>query len=210
MYVEANLSHTAVFPKIAEKLYQQGFLSYPRTETDQFDSQFDFMSLINKQVVDPAWGTFAQSLGQSGFSTPRKGKHDDKAHPPIHPTAHAGVLVGDEKKVYEYITRRFLACCSKDAEGWQTTVEAVCGGEVFATSGNAKCLGSWQTLTTFFRIGCPLKKLSWSISIRQVEWPSAPRVQRRRGVPASGMWTERRTNNQTSPPYWSRSSYFDG
>jgi len=160
MYVEANLSHTAVFPKIAEKLYQQGFLSYPRTETDQFDSQFDFMSLINKQVVDPAWGTFAQSLGQSGFSTPRKGKHDDKAHPPIHPTAHAGVLVGDEKKVYEYITRRFLACCSKDAEGWQTTVEAVCGGEAFATSGNAKCLGSRQTLTTFFRIGCPLKKLS--------------------------------------------------
>ncbi len=25
----------------AEELYQQGFISYPRTETDQFDSQYD-------------------------------------------------------------------------------------------------------------------------------------------------------------------------
>lgn len=45
--------------QIAEKLYQQGFLSYPRTETDQYDNQFDFMSLINKQVADPNWGPFA-------------------------------------------------------------------------------------------------------------------------------------------------------
>lgn len=93
------------------------------------------MTLIHKQSVDPNWGPFAQSLEQGGFNTPRKGKHDDKAHPPIHPTAHAGGLTGDEKKVYEYITRRFLACCSKDAEGWQTTVEVVCGGEFFSATG---------------------------------------------------------------------------
>jgi DNA topoisomerase-3 len=45
--------------KVADRLYQQGFLSYPRTETDQYDPQFDFASLIAKQVVDPAWGAFA-------------------------------------------------------------------------------------------------------------------------------------------------------
>lgn len=124
--------------KIAEKLYQQGFVSYPRTETDQFDPQFDFMSLIQKQKADTNWGNFAQSLEQGGFTSPRKGKHDDKAHPPIHPTAHAGNLTGDEKRVYEYIARRFLACCSKDAEGWQTTVEVVCGGEFFHATGTLK------------------------------------------------------------------------
>lgn len=51
--------------KTAEKLYQQGFLSYPRTETDQFDKDFDFHHLIQKQHVDPAWGAFAQ-----GYVTP--------------------------------------------------------------------------------------------------------------------------------------------
>ncbi|EIN11293.1 prokaryotic type I DNA topoisomerase [Punctularia strigosozonata HHB-11173 SS5] len=120
---------------IAEKLYQQGFLSYPRTETDQFDRQFDFMSLIQKQTVDPAWGQFATQLQGGGFATPRRGKHDDKAHPPIHPTAHAANLAGDEKKVYEFVTRRFLACCSKDAEGWQTTVDVEYGGEQFSATG---------------------------------------------------------------------------
>ncbi|KAG5643389.1 hypothetical protein DXG03_001003 [Asterophora parasitica] len=120
---------------ISEKLYQQGFLSYPRTETDQFDPQFDFHSLIRKQVVDPTWGAFANSLEEGGFAVPRKGKNNDKAHPPIHPTAHAGNLVGDERKVYEFITRRFLACCSKDALGFQTTVDVECGGEFFYATG---------------------------------------------------------------------------
>ncbi|KAJ7772745.1 DNA topoisomerase [Mycena maculata] len=111
------------------------FLSYPRTETDQFDPQFDFMTLIEKQTVDPAWGAFAQGLQQGGFSSPRRGKNNDKAHPPIHPTAHAGNLAGNEKKVYEFITRRFLACCSKDAEGSMTTVDVTCGGEAFYATG---------------------------------------------------------------------------
>ncbi|THG98415.1 hypothetical protein EW026_g3758, partial [Hermanssonia centrifuga] len=120
---------------IAERLYTQGFLSYPRTETDQFDPQFNFMTLIDKQTVDPVWGQFATGLQNGGFDTPRRGKKNDKAHPPIHPTAHVANLAGDEKKVYEYITRRFLACCSKDALGWETTIEVECGAEEFYVTG---------------------------------------------------------------------------
>ncbi|KAK0225580.1 DNA topoisomerase [Armillaria fumosa] len=120
---------------IAEKLYQQGFLSYPRTETDQFDPQFDFSSLIDKQKDDPAWGGFATSLSNGDFSRPRNGKNNDKAHPPIHPTGHVSNLAGDDKRVYEFITRRFLASCSKDALGWQTTVEIDYAGEEFYATG---------------------------------------------------------------------------
>ena len=70
-----------------------------------------------------------------GFSQPRRGRNNDQAHPPIHPTAHAGNLAGDEKRIYEFITRRFLACCSKDALGFETTVEVVYGGEDFFAKG---------------------------------------------------------------------------
>ena len=74
-------------------------------------------------------------LRNGGFTLPRQGKKDDKAHPPIHPTAHAGNLEGDKKRVYEYITRRFLACCSKDALGLETTVDVDINGEEFYVSG---------------------------------------------------------------------------
>ncbi|KAI5123889.1 hypothetical protein M0805_005705 [Coniferiporia weirii] len=120
---------------VASKLYQQGLLSYPRTETDQYDPQFDFMTLIGKQSVDPSWGAFATQLQGGGFNVPRRGQKNDKAHPPIHPTNYSGNLAGDEKKVYEFVTRRFLASCSKDAEGQETSVEVLCGGEYFSASG---------------------------------------------------------------------------
>jgi DNA topoisomerase III len=134
-------------------LYQKGFLSYPRTETDIFDPQFQFAPLIDKHRQDERWGAFANQyvnsqfsiilttidrlLDDDGFATPRRGKKDDKAHPPIHPTANASNLTGDEKRVFEFVTRRFLACCSKDAEGWETMVEVSCGGEEFFATGKS-------------------------------------------------------------------------
>ena len=90
------------------------------------------------------------SLQNGGFSRPRKGQKNDKAHPPVHPTAYANNLTGDDKRVYEFITRRFLACCSTDAEGFQTTVEVVAGGENFSATGKRQstCLPARLTSTT--------------------------------------------------------------
>lgn len=50
----------AVIMTIAEDLYTTGLISYPRTETDQYEQGFDFMSLINHQVQDPSWGEHAR------------------------------------------------------------------------------------------------------------------------------------------------------
>jgi DNA topoisomerase-3 len=77
-------------------------------------------------------------LQQGAFSAPRKGKKNDQAHPPIHPTAHVQNLTGDDKRVYEYVARRFLASCSTDAEGFETTVNVLSGGEEFKATGNIK------------------------------------------------------------------------
>jgi DNA topoisomerase-3 len=41
---------------IAEKLYTQGFISYPRTETNQFPKDFNLAELVEKQTNDAAWG----------------------------------------------------------------------------------------------------------------------------------------------------------
>ncbi len=103
--------------EIAEKLYQRGLISYPRTETDKFIDSTNLQHLIEIQTADELWGAYATQLLQGSFSYPRDGGHDDSAHPPIHPTrAVERGLNQQELQVYEYITRHFLACCSKDGQ----------------------------------------------------------------------------------------------
>jgi len=122
---------------VAEGLYNKGFISYPRTETDRFDKAMNLKELCRKQTTDTRWGPFAQNLVDGAFQQPRQGKNDDKAHPPIHPVIYAAptVLSDDEKKVYEFIVRRFLACCSEDARGVATDVDMTYGDEIFTAHG---------------------------------------------------------------------------
>ncbi|PYH95547.1 DNA topoisomerase III [Aspergillus ellipticus CBS 707.79] len=123
--------------KVAEGLYTKGFISYPRTETDQFDKAIDLKKLVEKQFPDANWGQYARNLIDGGFRTPRAGRHNDQAHPPIHPVSWVAptALTADEKKVYEFVTRRFLACCSEDAKGQTSEVEIQYGDEFFHAKG---------------------------------------------------------------------------
>ena len=42
--------------KIAEKLYTQGFISYPRTETNIFPKDFNLNGLVEQQANNQHWG----------------------------------------------------------------------------------------------------------------------------------------------------------
>ncbi|CAH1132115.1 unnamed protein product [Ceutorhynchus assimilis] len=121
--------------KIAEKLYTQGYISYPRTETNIFPKELNLTSLVEQQQNDNQWGPFARRIMTEGGPTPRQGRKSDQAHPPIHPTKYADNLQGNEKRVYEYVVRHFLACVHKDAQGFETVVHADISGEKFTAKG---------------------------------------------------------------------------
>ncbi|XP_005402336.1 PREDICTED: DNA topoisomerase 3-alpha isoform X2 [Chinchilla lanigera] len=121
--------------RIAEKLYTQGYISYPRTETNIFPRDLNLMALVEQQTQDPHWGAFAQNILERGGPTPRNGNKSDQAHPPIHPTKYTSNLQGDERRLYEFIVRHFLACCSQDAQGQETTVEIDIAQERFVAHG---------------------------------------------------------------------------
>ncbi|KAF2850143.1 DNA topoisomerase 3-beta [Plenodomus tracheiphilus IPT5] len=122
---------------VAEQLYTKGWISYPRTETDQFDRGMDLRTLVSRQTQDGRWGPFAQNLMNGGFNQPRSGRNNDKAHPPIHPVNYVAPtqLNDNERKVYEFVVRRFLACCSEDAVGEATDIEIDYGSEFFHAHG---------------------------------------------------------------------------
>lgn len=78
------------------------------------------------------------SLLNDAFKLPRNGRNNDKAHPPIHPVAHVAQTHLDnveDRKIYEFVVRRFLACCSDDAKGQATTVDLDLSGERFSVTG---------------------------------------------------------------------------
>ncbi|KAF2872685.1 DNA topoisomerase III [Massariosphaeria phaeospora] len=123
--------------QLAEKLYQKGWISYPRTETDQFDQGMDLRGLVQKQAQGGLWADYARALVERGFSWPRNGRNNDKAHPPIHPVnfVNPSTLPHEEQRVHEFVIRRFLACCSKDAQGSKTDISILYGPETFNASG---------------------------------------------------------------------------
>lgn len=121
---------------VAEKLYQQGLISYPRTETNEYPNNG---SINLKEIVgalagtsnggfnDWDWGNYASKLlSANTFEWPRKGTKNDKAHPPIYPlklVKSSDLKTATEAKVYEYIVRSFLASVSRNATGSSTKVE---------------------------------------------------------------------------------------
>lgn len=72
-----------------------------------------------------------------GFNQPRPGRNNDQAHPPIHPVNFVApaALTDEEKRVYEFVVRRFLACCSEDARGEATELDIEWGVEKFSAKG---------------------------------------------------------------------------
>ncbi|PWA75282.1 topoisomerase 3alpha [Artemisia annua] len=129
--------------KIAEELYTSGFISYPRTETDSFGPGMDLRILVQQQQEHPEWGPYAQRLldPSSGlWRNPSNGKHDDKAHPPIHPTKFSlgeSNWREDHRKIYELVVRHYLACVSQPAISAETTVKMDIAGEMFRVLGRA-------------------------------------------------------------------------
>ncbi|KAG5528708.1 hypothetical protein RHGRI_029395 [Rhododendron griersonianum] len=127
--------------KVADDLYQAGFISYPRTETDCFSPRTDLRAIVQEQQGHPVWGSYAQRLldpGEGLWRNPSGGGHDDKAHPPIHPTKFSSGesrWSQDHHRLYELVVRHFLACVSKPAVGAETTVEVDIAGELFSASG---------------------------------------------------------------------------
>lgn len=59
--------------QIAERLYTQGYISYPRTETTQYPTNFDFKEVLQQQSKSPSWGEFVRDLLKGDMQKPRNG-----------------------------------------------------------------------------------------------------------------------------------------
>jgi DNA topoisomerase-1 len=102
--------------RIAEDLYMDGYISYPRTDNTVYPKSLDTKELINALVkIDDFKAAEFLLDGRSLEST--RGKKETTDHPPIYPTQAVNPVRLEarseaHRRVYELVARRFLATFS--------------------------------------------------------------------------------------------------
>jgi DNA topoisomerase-3 len=136
---------------IAEKLYTRGYISYPRTETTQYASSFDFVENLNEFIDYSTYGNDVSELidnfeededneddeydedNESSFS--REG-YDAGDHPPITPARkpEKGELRGKDLELFNLICQYYFASLSQDLEYDNLTYEFEIDGIKYTSS----------------------------------------------------------------------------
>lgn len=88
---------------MAEELYKQGLISYPRTETNKFHPSIKLTRIVSNLLKHKKFGEMAKKLLEKGVH-PRFGNQNDQAHSPIYPLKVSETpLEGSMSIVYEVI-----------------------------------------------------------------------------------------------------------
>jgi len=136
--------------RIAEDLYMNGFISYPRTDNTVYPPSLDISGILNTLKTSPFRKDVEWVIAHRR-PTPTRGKKSSTDHPPIHPTGAATrEMLGDDVfRVYELVLRRFLATLAPDAQ-WKTLkILFDANGEEYTTTGGQLMEQGWHAVYPF-------------------------------------------------------------
>jgi len=112
--------------KIAEDLYLDALISYPRTNSQKLPPTLNNREILNKLSRDPLYGKLvARLLSETrGILKPHNGPKEDPAHPAIHPTGElpSKPLKPLHRKIFDLVVRRYLATFAPPAQILKTKI----------------------------------------------------------------------------------------
>ncbi|MDR0513941.1 MAG: DNA topoisomerase I, partial [Coriobacteriaceae bacterium] len=134
--------------RIAESLYMDGFISYPRVDNTVYPASLDLAGIVRKLADNPVYAPHCQQLLAKGALTPTRGKKETTDHPPIHPTnvATPDTLPPAEFKLYNLVARRFLATLSEAAVVEGTKVVLLVAAESFIAQGDVLVKAGYRAI----------------------------------------------------------------
>ena len=96
---------------IAERLYLDALISYPRTSSQKLPPDIGYSEILRGLSSQPEYRLLTARLSDQSQLRPNNGAKEDPAHPAIYPTGESPKrsLYGPEAKLYDLITRRFMA-----------------------------------------------------------------------------------------------------
>jgi len=97
--------------EIAEKLYLQALISYPRTDSQKLPLSLGHKTILSKLSQNSNYSAIIEKIFERNVFKPIQGKKTDPAHPAIHPTGNLpdNSMSPDENKLYDLITKRYLS-----------------------------------------------------------------------------------------------------
>lgn len=95
--------------KIAQQLYIDGLISYPRTSSQKIPD-----SIEPKKILKALAKHFPE-VKEATRKTPVEGKKSDPAHPSIYPTGEFKEIDERAEKIYKLVVKRFISAFSPDA-----------------------------------------------------------------------------------------------
>nr|CAG4647659.1 EOG090X00WU [Moina brachiata] len=122
--------------QMAERLYTEGYISYPRTETTHYVENFDVRGVLNMFSRSEDFGSLVAGLYSSGASLKGRSGTDVGDHPPITPlkSASRDALEYDSWRIYDYVVRHFIASVSSDCKYQVVKLDFEIGTELFSAS----------------------------------------------------------------------------
>ena len=128
---------------LAQDLYTQGLISYPRTSSQKLPKSIGYSKIIKFLSQQKTYSNLCNELLKKELK-PNEGKKEDPAHPAIYPTGEIPNLTGKKSQLYDLITRRFLATFSEPAKRQTTTVKIDVNKEIFTLSGTITLEQGWH------------------------------------------------------------------
>ena len=137
--------------RIAEDLYMDGFISYPRTDNTVYPKSLNTKELVRSLVRIPEFSA-AKGLLDGPLNATR-GKKETTDHPPIYPTqaVYPGALEGPKRRVYELVVRRFLATFSPPMITESTRADIEAGSEMYFVRGSVVVDPGYAAIYTYAR-----------------------------------------------------------
>ena len=156
--------------RIAEDLYTQGLISYPRTDNTVYPRGLGLRGLVEKFRDGPFGEAADFVLAQPAFR-PTRGRTETTDHPPIYPTGAVDPrkLRPDHAKVYELVVRRFFATLAPDAIGWARKARVEVNGEPFEGKGHRVTEPGWYRVYPYSQpdeAALPVLTVGASVGIR--------------------------------------------
>ncbi|MFW5956132.1 MAG: DNA topoisomerase I [Halorhabdus sp.] len=123
---------------IAEELYTDGYMTYPRTDNTVYPDDLDPEALLGAFEGSYEFGEDATDLLAQDDITPTRGETESTDHPPIHPTGEIpdrDDIGADAWEIYELVVRRFFATVAEAAIWAHLRVVAETGGRSLKANG---------------------------------------------------------------------------